>query len=169
MAAAGVDAITEPEPEPTASEQAIAGAVADVDAPPPRELREDQIENAVSFLAHPKVQPLFCTAHVPDRHHNRKHSTRYAPGRTCLCFAQAAWMCSGTIMLRCKLDSPVMGLLALTAMCEFMEQVRGSTVASKRSFLERKGLTSDEIDEAFRRVPEAPAPAPTESGQPRSS
>ena len=72
-------------------------------------------------------------------------------------------------MLRCKLDFPAIGILALTALCEFMEQVRGSTVASKRSFLERKGLTSDEIDEAFRRVPEAPAPAPTESGQPRSS
>ena len=55
MAAAGDDPITPPEPEPTATEQAIAGAVADVDAPPPRELREDQIENAVSFLAHPKV------------------------------------------------------------------------------------------------------------------
>lgn len=42
-------------------------------------------------------------------------------------------------------------------------------MASKRSFLERKGLTPDEIDEAFRRVPEAPAPAPTQSGQPWSS
>jgi len=41
------------------------------------------------------------------------------------------------------------------------EQVRGSTVASKRSFLERKGLTADEIDEAFRRVPDAPAPLPS--------
>ncbi|KAG2490990.1 hypothetical protein HYH03_010662 [Edaphochlamys debaryana] len=39
-------------------------------------------------------------------------------------------------------------------------QVRSSTnVASKRSFLERKGLTAAEIDEAFRRVPEAPAAA----------
>lgn len=45
------------------------------------------------------------------------------------------------------------------------EQVQGSTVASKRSFLERKGLTATEIDEAFRRVPDAPAPLPTTAGQ----
>lgn len=38
-------------------------------------------------------------------------------------------------------------------------QVRSSTAASKRSFLERKGLTQEEIDEAFRRVPETAAPA----------
>ncbi|KXZ54628.1 hypothetical protein GPECTOR_4g693 [Gonium pectorale] len=40
--------------------------------------------------------------------------------------------------------------------------VRTSTnTSSKRSFLERKGLTAAEIEEAFRRVPEAPAaPAP---------
>ncbi|GIL83340.1 hypothetical protein Vretifemale_12166 [Volvox reticuliferus] len=39
-------------------------------------------------------------------------------------------------------------------------QVRSSTnTASKRSFLERKGLTAAEIDEAFRRVPEAPPPS----------
>ncbi|KAK9826884.1 hypothetical protein WJX81_004333 [Elliptochloris bilobata] len=96
MASAGQedsDTSAPPEAPPKASEQAIAGAVADMDAPPPQELREDQIENAIAFLAHPKV--------------------------------------------------------------------RGSTVASKRSFLERKGLTSDEIDEAVRRVPEAPAPVPT--------
>ncbi len=43
-------------PGDAAQEQAVAGAVADVDAPPPQELREDQIENAVSFLAHPKVR-----------------------------------------------------------------------------------------------------------------
>jgi hypothetical protein len=33
-------------------------------------------------------------------------------------------------------------------------QVAGSPAATKRSFLERKGLTAAEIDEAFRRVPE---------------
>lgn len=43
-------------PGDAAQEQAVAGAVADVDAPPPQELREDQIGNAVSFLAHPKVR-----------------------------------------------------------------------------------------------------------------
>lgn len=32
-------------------------------------------------------------------------------------------------------------------------RVRGSPVVYRRSFLERKGLTKEEIDEAFRRVP----------------
>jgi hypothetical protein len=36
-------------------------------------------------------------------------------------------------------------------------KVRGSAVSTKRSFLEKKGLTAAEIDEAFKRVPEAPA------------
>lgn len=34
--------------------------------------------------------------------------------------------------------------------------VKGSPVKYRRSFLEKKGLTADEIDEAFRRVPDAP-------------
>eukprot|EP00897_Mesotaenium_endlicherianum_P006573 jgi/Mesen1/5944/ME000301S05072 len=57
---------------------------------PPTPIREDQVENAVKFLSHPKV--------------------------------------------------------------------KGSPVKYRRSFLERKGLTADEIDEAFRRVPAPPAP-----------
>lgn len=36
-------------------------------------------------------------------------------------------------------------------------QVRGSPAASKRSFLEKKGLTAAEIEEAFRRVPDTPS------------
>jgi hypothetical protein len=32
-------------------------------------------------------------------------------------------------------------------------KVRGSPVAYRRSFLDKKGLTAQEIDEAFRRVP----------------
>jgi hypothetical protein len=32
-------------------------------------------------------------------------------------------------------------------------KVRGSPVVYRRSFLEKKGLTTQEIDEAFRRVP----------------
>jgi peroxin-14 len=32
-------------------------------------------------------------------------------------------------------------------------KVKGSPVVYRRSFLERKGLTREEIDEAFRRVP----------------
>ncbi|GER56846.1 peroxisomal membrane protein PEX14 [Striga asiatica] len=39
-------------------------------------------------------------------------------------------------------------------------KVRGSPVMYRRSFLERKGLTKEEIDEAFRRVPD-PSPAVT--------
>ncbi|EPS72063.1 hypothetical protein M569_02693, partial [Genlisea aurea] len=41
-------------------------------------------------------------------------------------------------------------------------KVRGSPVIYRRSFLERKGLTKEEIDEAFRRVPD-PSPAITAS------
>ncbi|KAJ4806709.1 Peroxisomal membrane protein PEX14 [Rhynchospora pubera] len=35
-------------------------------------------------------------------------------------------------------------------------RVRGSPVVHRRSFLEKKGLTKEEIDEAFRRVPDPP-------------
>ncbi|CAK9164265.1 unnamed protein product [Ilex paraguariensis] len=42
-------------------------------------------------------------------------------------------------------------------------RVRGSPVIYRRSFLERKGLTKEEIDEAFRRVPD---PTPTISNAP---
>eukprot|EP00878_Enallax_costatus_P024627 GHUV01026301.1.p1 GENE.GHUV01026301.1~~GHUV01026301.1.p1 ORF type:complete len:217 (+),score=39.89 GHUV01026301.1:83-652(+) len=41
-------------------------------------------------------------------------------------------------------------------------KVRGSAISAKRSFLEKKGLTAAEIDEAFKRVPEtstSPVPA----------
>ncbi|KAK6920713.1 Peroxisome membrane anchor protein Pex14p, N-terminal [Dillenia turbinata] len=38
-------------------------------------------------------------------------------------------------------------------------KVRGSPVIYRRSFLERKGLTKEEIDEAFRRVPDPPPTA----------
>lgn len=40
-------------------------------------------------------------------------------------------------------------------------RVRGSPVVYRRSFLERKGLTKEEIDEAFRRVPDPPSNAQT--------
>ncbi|KAL9239598.1 hypothetical protein vseg_013907 [Gypsophila vaccaria] len=43
-------------------------------------------------------------------------------------------------------------------------RVRGSPVIHRRNFLEKKGLTKEEIDEAFRRVPD-PSPAAT-GGQP---
>ncbi|XP_038686736.1 peroxisomal membrane protein PEX14-like isoform X2 [Tripterygium wilfordii] len=38
-------------------------------------------------------------------------------------------------------------------------KVRGSPVMYRRSFLEKKGLTKEEIDEAFRRVPDPPSSA----------
>ncbi|XP_011623643.1 peroxisomal membrane protein PEX14 isoform X2 [Amborella trichopoda] len=40
-------------------------------------------------------------------------------------------------------------------------KVQGSPVVFRRSFLERKGLTKEEIDEAFRRVPDPPSNAST--------
>lgn len=39
--------------------------------------------------------------------------------------------------------------------CEIIRQVRTSSIDSKRSFLQKKGLTEAEIEEAFKRVPEA--------------
>ncbi|KAK4776754.1 hypothetical protein SAY86_005442 [Trapa natans] len=52
-------------------------------------------------------------------------------------------------------------------------KVQGSPVIYRRSFLEKKGLTKEEIDEAFRRVPDSPPSAQTstvtqEEGQLRS-
>ncbi|KAJ7523648.1 hypothetical protein O6H91_18G057000 [Diphasiastrum complanatum] len=38
-------------------------------------------------------------------------------------------------------------------------KVKGSPIVYRRSFLERKGLTKEEIDEAFRRVPDPPSEA----------
>ncbi|KAK1373241.1 hypothetical protein POM88_029434 [Heracleum sosnowskyi] len=43
-------------------------------------------------------------------------------------------------------------------------EVKGSPVMYRRSFLEKKGLTKEEIDEAFRRVPDQTPPVST--GQP---
>ena len=40
-------------------------------------------------------------------------------------------------------------------------QVSSSQETSKRAFLEKKGLTPDEIAEAFKRVPQPAAPAPS--------
>jgi cell division protein FtsN len=59
-AVAGISTPSKPDmEEEKATEQTVADAVADVDAPAPQELREEQIENAVAFLAHPKVaRPL---------------------------------------------------------------------------------------------------------------
>ena len=42
-------------------------------------------------------------------------------------------------------------------------QVQGATSEAKRSFLERKGLTEDEMNEALRRVPQ-PAPVRQPAG-----
>ncbi|XP_024024492.1 peroxisomal membrane protein PEX14 isoform X2 [Morus notabilis] len=43
-------------------------------------------------------------------------------------------------------------------------KVRGSPVVYRRSFLEKKGLTKEEIDEAFRRVPDPPPTVQTGGG-----
>ncbi|XP_066335519.1 peroxisomal membrane protein PEX14-like isoform X5 [Miscanthus floridulus] len=45
-------------------------------------------------------------------------------------------------------------------------KVRGSPVVYRRSFLEKKGLTTEEIDEAFRRVPD-PQPSTTATTSPQ--
>uniref|UniRef100_A0A1D2AAM9 Peroxisomal membrane protein PEX14 n=1 Tax=Auxenochlorella protothecoides TaxID=3075 RepID=A0A1D2AAM9_AUXPR len=47
-------------------------------------------------------------------------------------------------------------------------KVRSSAVEQKRQFLQRKGLTDAEIEEAFRRVPEAPAAAYVPAPSPHS-
>uniref|UniRef100_A0A0E0KXE6 Peroxisomal membrane protein PEX14 n=1 Tax=Oryza punctata TaxID=4537 RepID=A0A0E0KXE6_ORYPU len=47
-------------------------------------------------------------------------------------------------------------------------KVRGSPVLYRRSFLEKKGLTTDEIDEAFRQVPD-PQPSATAASSPSPS
>uniref|UniRef100_A0A0D9WBP8 Peroxisomal membrane protein PEX14 n=1 Tax=Leersia perrieri TaxID=77586 RepID=A0A0D9WBP8_9ORYZ len=47
-------------------------------------------------------------------------------------------------------------------------KVRGSPVLYRRSFLEKKGLTNDEIDEAFRRVPDPQPSTTTPSPSPPS-
>ena len=59
-AVAGIATPSKPDKEEEkATEQTVADAVADVDAPAPQEPREEQIENAIAFLAHPKVaRPL---------------------------------------------------------------------------------------------------------------
>ena len=49
---------------------------------------------------------------------------------------------------------------ACTLVCALELQVLSSDEASKRGFLQRKGLTEAEISEALRRVPQAPPPAP---------
>lgn len=49
-------------------------------------------------------------------------------------------------------------------------KVIGSPIGTKRSFLERKGLTNEEIDEAFRRLPAQPTDiVPSASAIPVSS
>lgn len=106
----------------------------------PAALREDQIQNAVSFLSHPKVG-----------------SSGQGHGRPA------------------SLQAPVSGLRRGPDPCAMHPpaQVRSSAADQKRQFLQRKGLTEAEIDEAFRRVPEqppgqalpatsAPAAAPTQ-------
>jgi hypothetical protein len=48
---------------------------------------------------------------------------------------------------------PLLGFSSHGALCV---QVRGSTDEKKREFLVQKGLTDEEIEEAYKRVPPAP-------------
>ena len=90
----------------------------------PTPLREDQIQNAMAFLSHPKV----CS--IVHLHAKLMHT--------------ASWVIESGALVTSTCD---VRLLACTM------QVQGSTADAKRSFLERKGLTQPEIDEAVRRVP----------------
>lgn len=104
-------------------------------------LREDHIQNAVAFLSHPKVLSekvdlVRVAVKVSDEN-------------------KVQLLLCSLHLFHASLSSAVVSKLLL------LVQVRGSAVSAKRSFLEKKGLTAAEIDEAFKRVPEAPAAAPT--------
>ena len=110
--------------------------------PPPAAVREDQVQNAVAFLSHPKVRVV--TGARAGGGGEVRGGAGGGGGGTAP-FARS----STRAHTRCCPAAPA--------------QVRASTPASKRDFLERKGLSSEEIDEAFRRVPDAPTgvtPAP---------
>lgn len=78
-----------------------------------------------------------------------------------LCCIDALWCWwRGLDGVWCRLDTVEHNLTQTTACM----QVRGSAISAKRLFLEKKGLTAAEIDEAVKRVPETtavPAPAAT--------
>ena len=110
-------------------DRADGGASSPHDTPAPSApavLREDQLTNAVAFLSHPKVRRQVEGLHV----------------------------------LGCR-RSPLPPTPHLTPPCLRLSvppacQVRSSSAASKREFLQKKGLTQAEIEEAFRRVPQPP-------------
>jgi hypothetical protein len=118
-------------------------------------LREDQVQNAVAFLSHPKVGL------------RRAEFARLF--RAAIMFTGPAEAIPWPATVCCRrpppsaVAGPLLGFVLLTVTLACL-QVRSSPVASKREFLQRKGLIEAEIDEAFRRVPEAPAaaaPAPS--------
>ena len=121
--------------------------------PPPTEKKEtggaeDQISNAVAFLTHPKVSSV--------SHQSFKGELFFFS----LLFHVSKHISSFFFLPR-----------ACVRVC--LSQVLESSEASKRSFLESKGLSKEQIDEAFQRVGPSrrsnAAGAPTTSSQPPSS
>ena len=109
------------------------------DAPLNAPLREDQVANAVSFLTSPKA----CC--VP-------------------CSSDAVWACEWMEMYTSAASDTVCVPSTLVAATDLTSynlcmQVAPASTEQKRSFLIKKGLTVGEIDEAFRRAPDAPAAA----------
>ena len=106
-------------------------------------LREDMISNAVAFLKHPQVRIL----DAPGR---RAPITSRAP-----CLEPTREISSHPSHRRRTASRSTRAQPAPSS------QVTSSPEAQKRQFLEKKGLSAEEIDEAFKRAPQpAPAPAP---------
>lgn len=104
-------------------------------------LREDMISNAVAFLKHPQVRIL----DAPGR---RAPITSRAP-----CLEPTREISSHPSHRRRTASRSTRAQPAPSS------QVTSSPEAQKKQFLEKKGLSAEEIDEAFKRAPQ-PAPAP---------
>ena len=122
-------------------------------------LREDHIQNAVAFLAHPKVL-ILCSMQTVVSCPNLVVSLS-PPHILCMTIddATVAGICATeTFVETAHMHACCWPLSTLmTADDSSTMQVRGSPVESKQSFLEKKGLTPDEIAEAFKRVPQTPS------------
>ena len=107
-------------------------------------LREDMISNAVAFLKHPQVWDP------------RRAPGRRAPitSRRCPCLEPTE-----RSRLTHRIDRRT-APRSTRAQPAPSSQVTSSPEAQKRQFLEKKGLSAEEIDEAFKRAPRPRAPAP---------
>ena len=106
-------------------------------------LREDMISNAVAFLKHPQVRILD------------------APGRRAPITSRAPCLEPTREISSHPSHRPRTASRSTRAQPAPSSQVTSSPEAQKRQFLEKKGLSAEEIDEAFKRAPQpAPAPAP---------